>query len=97
MPSYNLTIDDVSPQWKYVGLWMTDNSRDGTYTRYDDGKTFHATSVPCANATLAFNGTAITVYSSKRDSHVSLVPVVARPRVFPTSSVNLGLIPCTCG
>ncbi|KZS92687.1 hypothetical protein SISNIDRAFT_486205 [Sistotremastrum niveocremeum HHB9708] len=70
MPTYNVTVQDVSTLIAYSAGWVDSNHDDPLWANYNGG-TFHATQTPGASAEITFFGTACWVFGAKRSNHGS--------------------------
>ncbi|EJD42605.1 hypothetical protein AURDEDRAFT_126404 [Auricularia subglabra TFB-10046 SS5] len=79
-------LDDLSPVIRYQpDAWHTGQaSKDPQGSLYSDGGTFMTTHTSGASASIAWNGTGITVYGAKRPNHGDYTVSLdgAKPRKF---------------
>lgn len=70
MASFNLTVEDSSPLISYspAGAWVDSPSNDTLISSYS-GSSYHITSTQGATATIAFNGTGLTIFGGHRTNY----------------------------
>ncbi|KAF8160756.1 hypothetical protein B0H34DRAFT_697962 [Crassisporium funariophilum] len=70
MASFNVTVEDSSPMISYspAGSWI-DTPADDTLAASYSGGTFHTTAAQGATATIAFNGTGLSIFGGHRSNY----------------------------